>query len=329
MAALGPAALGPAALWPLEVRAQRLMGLRRVGVLLVYREGNPVALTQLAALRDALAKLGWEENKNFKFEYRWVGTDTGFIHSAARELIALQPDLIIAAGSSPATASLQQQTRSIPILFVNIVDPVGQGFVASLARPGGNITGFVNLDTSMAGKWLELLKQIVPRVTRVIVPFNAATSPYADLYLNYFKSAGESLGAEIMAAATPDMPALEAFVAAQSRDANTGLIPVPSSFVQAHHAELAAMVMRHRLPAISFNRTFAEAGGLASYGNDIVDNFRRSAAYVDRILTGEKPSELPVQFPVKFELVINLKTAKELALEIPATLQAGADEVIE
>jgi putative ABC transport system substrate-binding protein len=246
-------------------------------VLLVFQEGNPAAQAQLTALREALTKLGWTEDKN----------------------------------------------------IVNIVDPVGQSFVTSLARPGGNVTGFVNLDTSMAGKWLELLKQVMPRATRVVIPYNAATTPYAALYLDYFKSNAEPLGAEIIAAPVLDMAAFESLVAAESREPSTGLIPVPSTFIQANHAEIAAVVARYRLPTTSFNRLFAEAGGLLSYGNDIIDNYRRAAVYVDRILKGEKPSELPIQFPVKFELVINLKAAKALGVEIPPALLATADEVIE
>jgi len=321
--------LGGAAAWPLAAHAQQPTGVRRVGVLLVFQEGNPAAQAQLTALREALTKLGWTEDKNIKFEYRWVGNDTSFIQRGAQELVALQPDLIISAASSPATAALRQQTRTIPILFVNIVDPVGQSFVTSLARPGGNVTGFVNLDTSMAGKWLELLKQVMPRATRVVIPYNAATTPYAALYLDYFKSNAEPLGAEIIAAPVLDMAAFESLVAAESREPSTGLIPVPSTFIQANHAEIAAVVARYRLPTISFNRLFAEAGGLLSYGNDIIDNYRRAAVYVDRILKGEKPSELPIQFPVKFELVINLKAAKALGVEIPPALLATADEVIE
>ncbi len=320
---------GTAATWPLAARAQQAAGPRRVGVLLVYPEGDPAARASLAALREALARLGWTEGKNIKFEYQWVGTETSLIQRGAKELVTLRPDVIISVGSSPGTAALLQQTRTIPILFVNIVDPVGQGFVAGLARPGGNVTGFVNLETSMAGKWLELLTQIMPRVTRVAVPFNPATALYADLYLNYFKSSAQSLGAEVIAAPVPDMAALEAFVAAQAGEPNTGLIPVPSGFISGHHAEIAAMVARHRLAAISYNRVFAEAGGLVGYGNDIIDNYRRSAVYVDRILKGEKPSELPVQFPIKFELVINLKAAKALGLNVSPDLLSIADEVIE
>jgi len=320
---------GGAAVWPLAARAQQPVGLRRVGVLLVYREGDPAPQAQLAVLQKALTELGWTEDRNIKFEYRWVGNDVSFIQRGAQELVALQPDLIISAGSSPATAALQQQTKTIPILFVNIVDPVGQGFVTSLARPGGNVTGFVNLDTSMAGKWLELLKQVMPRATRVVIPFNAATSPYADFYLDYFKSNSEALGAQIIAAPVPDMAAFESLVAVQSREPSTGMIPVPSTFVFANNAEIAATVARYRLPTIGFNHIFPQAGGLLSYGNDIMDNYHRAAVYVDRILKGEKPSELPVQFPIKFELVINLKAAKALGLEIPPALLAIADEVIE
>jgi putative tryptophan/tyrosine transport system substrate-binding protein len=328
IAALGGAAAWPVA-FPLPARAQHSTGQRRVGILLVYEEGNPAAQGYVAAFRETLAKLGWATDRNIRLEYRWAGPDKNLIQQAARELVALQPDLIVSAGSSPATATLLHETSTIPILFVNIVDPVGQGFVASLARPGGNATGFVNLETSMAGKWLEILKEIMPRLTRVGVPFNLATSPFAGLYLTYFKSTAQSLGAEIIAGPVPDRAALETFVAQQARKPNTGLVPVPSAFISAHSAEFAAMAQRYHLPAISYNRAFAKAGGLVGYGNDIADNYRHAAAYADRILKGEKPSELPVQFPVKFDLVINLKTAKGLGLTVPLALQAQADEVIE
>jgi putative ABC transport system substrate-binding protein len=319
---------GAAAGWPHAAGAQP-SGLPRVGLLLVFPEENPVAQAEVAALREALVKLGWTEGRNIKFEYLWVKTEARFIQQGAADLIALHPDLIISVGSSPGTAALLRQTRTIPILFVNIVDPVGQGFIASLARPGGNATGFVNLEPSMAGKWLELLKQVMPRVSRVAVPFNPATSPYADLYLDYFKSAARSLGVEIVAAPVPDMAALEGFVAVQANEAETGLVPVPSAFVSQYHAEIAATVGRYRVPAVSYNRIFAQAGGLVSYGNDIIDNYRQAAVYVDRILKGERPSELPAQFPVKFDLVINLKTAKALGLSVPQALLVAADEVIE
>jgi putative ABC transport system substrate-binding protein len=320
--------IGGAAAWPLATRAQPLAALRRVEILVVSQESDPIARASLAALRDALIKLGWADDRNIKLEPHWVGADTSLIQEAAKKLVALRPDLIISAGSSPATAALLQQTQTIPILFINIVEPVGQGFVASLARPGGNATGLVNLETSMAGKWLDLLKQIMPGVKRAAVPFNLATSPYADFYLNYFKSSARSSGVEIIASSIPDMAAFDAFVAAQAQP-NTGIIPVPSAFMGAHTAEIAAMTLRRHVPVVAFNRAFAEAGGLLAYGNDIIDNYRHAAAYVDRILKGEKPSEIPVQFPVKFELVINLKTAKVLGLDIPQQLLATADEVIE
>jgi putative ABC transport system substrate-binding protein len=324
MAALGGASLA----WPLAARAQQPIRLRRVGVMIGYQEGNREAEALVAAFREALAKLGWIEGQNVKFEDRWVGTDTNRMQQVAKELVALQPDLIVSA-SSPTTLSLLHQTRTIPIVFVQVVDPVAQGFVESMSRPGGNATGLVNLETSMTGKWLELLKEVMPGLARVVVPFNPAAAPYADLYLNYFKSTAPPLGVEMVAGPVPDLAALETFVAAQAREPNTGIIPMPSSFVSGHIDEIAAMMGRHRLPSLYVIRAYAKAGGLLSYGNDITDNYRRAATFVDRILKGEKPGELPVQFPVKFELVVNLKTAKELGLTVPPTLLATADEVIE
>jgi len=319
---------GAAVLWPRAVRAQRSGNLRRIGLLMVYQERNPEVQGWLAAFRKALAKLGWTENQNIHFEFRWAGVDLDRIQQGARELIELQPDLIIAS-SSPSTAALVRQTRTIPIVFVNIVDPVGQGFVTSLSRPGGNATGLVNLETSMAGKLVELLKDVMPALTRVAIPFHPATSPYADFYLKYLKSTASTLGAEVIAAPVHDIAALEAFAAAQARESNTGIVPVPSAFMLVHLIEMAAMMARFRLPAVHFDRAFVEAGGLLSYGNDIADNYRRSGTFVDRILKGDKPSDLPVEFPVKFDLAVNLNAAKALGLIVPPTLLATADEVIE
>jgi putative tryptophan/tyrosine transport system substrate-binding protein len=324
---IGGAAV-PALARPLAARAQQPNPVRRLGVLMAHDEGNSEAKGWLAVFRAELQKLGWTEGRNTRFDYRWATNDLNLIRQAAKELVALQPDLILSS-SSPSTALLLKETRTIPIVFGNIVDAVGQGFVASLARPGGNATGFVNLEASMAGKWLELLKEIAPRVTRVAVPFNPATAPYADIYLNYFKTAAASFSVEVITAPVRDVAALEIFLAAQTRDPNGGFIPVPSAFMSGSQAEIATLAARHRLPAVYYSRGFAEAGGLLSYGNDIADNYRRAATYVDRVLKGEKPSELPVQFPVKFELVINLKTAKALGLDVPANLQQLADEVIE
>jgi putative ABC transport system substrate-binding protein len=318
---------GAAVAWPLAARAQPA-GLRRIGVLMQYEVGNPEAQATFAAFREALGKLGWTEGHNIKFEYRWAASDPNRIQQAAKELVTLQPDLIVSSGS-PTTASLRQETRTIPIVFANVVDPVGQGFAVSLSQPGGNVTGLVTLEPSIAGKWLELLKEIMPHVARVAVPFDRATAPYADFYLSYFKSTAASLGLEVIAAPVPDMAEFETFVAAQAREPNTGLVPVPSGFMIAHDVQIAALMARYRLPAIFFSRAFTEAGGLLSYGNDFTDNWRRAATFVDRILKGEKPSDLPIQFPVKFDLVINLKTAKALGLTVPPTLLATADEVIE
>jgi putative ABC transport system substrate-binding protein len=204
-----------------------------------------------------------------------------------------------------------------------------QGFVASLSRPGRNATGLVNLEPSMAGKWIDLLKEVIPQMSRVVVPFEPATAPYADYYLKYFKSTAQSYGVEVIASPIADLAALEAISAAQAREPNTGFVPMPSGFMTGHTSEIAALMAQYRLPAIYVTRAFADAGGLMSYGNDVADNYRQAATYVDRILKGEKPSELPVQFPVKFDLVINLKTAKALNLTIPQSLLATAEEVIE
>ena len=319
---------GAAASWPLAARAQQGERMRRIGVLMMYAESDAQAQGLVAMFRATLRNLGWTEDYNIQLDYRWATTDSESIQRFAKELVALQPDLILSS-STPTTASLLQQTRTIPIIFANIVDPVGSGFVVSLPRPGGNVTGFLNLETSMTGKWLELLKEIAPRVARVAIFFNPSTAPYAEVYLNPFKAAAASLGVEAIVAPIRDMTELDTVIAAQARYPNGGLIAMPDGFMLAHHAEIASMAARYRLPAVASYRVFAKAGGLLSYGNDILDNYRRAAAYVDRILKGEKPSELPVQFPVKFELVINLKTAKALGLTIPPTLLARADEVIE
>ena len=313
---------------PIAVRAQQPIHLRQIGLLIGYEESNPQAKSWVAAFRDSLAKLGWSEGHNVKFQERWVGTDTNRIQQAGKELVALQPDLIVA-GSSPITLSILHQTRTIPIVFVQVIDPVAQGFVKSLSHPGGNATGLVNLETSMTGKWLELLKEVVPSLRRVAVPFNPAGAPYADLYLNYFKSAALPLGIEIIGGAVSNFAAVETFVAAQAQEQNTGVIPMPSSYARGNNSENAEIMLRHRLPSLYVIRAFAEAGGLLSYGNNIEDNYRQAAAFVDRILKGEKPSELPVQFPTKFELAVNLKTAKILGLRIPQQLLAVADDVIE
>jgi putative tryptophan/tyrosine transport system substrate-binding protein len=320
--------LGGAAAWPLAARAQQSERVRRIGVLMMYAESDAQAQALVAVFRAGLRDLGWTEDHKIRLDYRWATSDSESIQRSAKELVALEPDLILSS-STPTTALLLQQTRTIPIIFANIVDPVGSGFVLSLPRPGGNITGFLNLEASMTGKWLELLKEIAPRVVRVAIFFNPSTAPYAEIYLNPFKAAAASLGMQAIVAPVRDMTEIDTVIAAQARDPNGGLMVMPDGFMFAHHAEIASLAARYRIPAVSSYRAFAKAGGLLSYGNDILDNYRRAATYADRILKGEKPSELPVQFPVKFELVINLPTAKALGLEVPPQLLARADEVIE
>jgi len=246
----------------------------------------------------------------------------------AKELVALQPDVILSQ-ITPTTAALLQHTRTIPIIFATVSDPVGSGFVASFARPGGNVTGFTSIEPTMAGKWLELLKEIAPRVARVAFLFNPVTARYAEYFLNPLKAASPSLGVEAIAAPVRDTSELESVVAALASEPNSGLIVMPDSFTDIHRAEITSLAARYRLPAVYPFHQFAEVGGLLSYGNDQRDNHRRAAGYVDRILRGAKPSELPVEAPVKFELVINLKTAKTLGLDVPVQLQQRADEVIE
>ena len=250
------------------------------------------------------------------------------IQRFVKELIALQPDLILTQ-NTPITAAVLQLTRTIPIIFANVSDPVGSGFVAGLPRPGGNVTGFIDMDASMGGKWLGLLKEVAPRVARVAFLFNPATAPFAEYYVTSFKTAAASFAVEAIAAPVRDTSELESVVAAQAREPDGGLIVMPEAFMNVHRAELTSLAAHYRLPAVYPRRFFAELGGLLSYGNDQSDNFRRTATYVDRILKGEKPADLPVQVPTKFELVINVKTAKALGLTVPPILLTSADEVIE
>jgi ABC-type uncharacterized transport system substrate-binding protein len=319
---------GAAATWPLAARAQQSERMRRVGVLMGYAESDREGQAFVAAFRERLQKLGWTEGGNIRIDTRWAALGAESMQRFAKELVALQPDLIISP-NTPTTAALLQQTRTIPIIFVNVADPVGSGFVASLPRPGGNVTGFITMEPTMAGKWLELLKEIAPRVVRVALLFNPATATYIDIYLKPFKAAALSFGVEAVAAPARDMSEFESVVAAQAREPNGGLIVAPDVFLNAHRAEISLLAARYRLPAVYPFRMFTEVGGLLSYGNDLVDNYLRATTYVDRVLKGAKPSELPVQLPIKFELVINLKTAKTLGLDVPFLLQQRADEVIE
>jgi len=321
--------LGGAASWPLAAHAQQGERMRRIGVLMGdFPENAPEARAIVAAFREELQKLGWTEGRNIQIDFRWAAADIEAMQRFAKELVGSQPELIFST-NTPATATLLQQTRTIPIVFVQVTDPVGSGFVASIPRPGGNVTGFITMAPTMAGKWVEMLKEIAPQVKRAAFLFNPATAPYFEYYLNPFKAAAPSFAVEAIAAPAHDVSELESVIAAQASAPNGGLIAMPDSFTITNRLEIISLAARHRLPAVYAFRFFAELGGLLSYGNDIVDNYRRAATYVDRVLKGAKPSELPVQAPVKFELVINLKTAKALGLVVPVQLQQRADEVIE
>jgi putative tryptophan/tyrosine transport system substrate-binding protein len=320
---------GTAAAWPLAARAQQPGGMRRIGMLMLYAESDREGQAFVAAFREGLQKLGWAEARNIRIDTRWAPAgDAVSRQRFAQEIVALQPDLILANGT-PSTAVLQQQTATIPIIFANVTDPVGSGFVASFPRPGGNVTGFTNIEPTMAGKWLELLKEIAPRVNRVAFLFNPATAPYTESFLNPFKAAATSFAVEVIAVPVHDTSELETVVAVQAREPNGGLIVMTDGFMNVHRVEVTSLAARYRLPAVYPYRLFAELGGLLSYGSDLLDNYRRAASYADHILKGEKPSNLPVQAPVKFELVINLKTAKALGLDVPLPLQQRADELIE
>ena len=319
---------GSAVAWPLVARAQQPERMRRIGVLMGYAESDRQGQANVAAFRMGLQKLGWTEGRNVAIEYRWAAAEADLVQRFAKELVALQPDLILTQ-NTPITAAVLQQTRTIPIIFANVSDPVGSGFVAGLPRPGGNVTGLIDIDASMAGKWLGLLKEVAPRVARVAFLFNPATAPFAEYYVTPLKAAAVSFAVEAIAAPVRNTSELESVVAGHAREPDGGLIVMPEAFMNVHRAEVTSLAAHYRLPAVYPRRFFAEVGGLLSYGNDQSDNFRRTATYADRILHGAKPNELPVEQPTKFELVINLKTAKALGLTVPVHLQQIADEVIE
>jgi len=319
------AIIGALVATPLTLRAQERT--RRVGVLMAT--GNDAeGQARLAAFREGLQKLGWTEGRNILIDTRWAAANMEAMRRLAGDLIEWQPDVILST-TTPTTELLSKGTRDIPIVFAIVSDPIGSGFVANFARPGGNITGFTNIEPAMAGKWVELLKEVAPHVSRVALVFSPTMATYAEYYLNSFKAAAAAFSLEPIIAPVRDIPELEAAIFTQSREPRSSLVVMTDTFTSAHRAKITSLAAHHKLPAVYPYRFFAEAGGLLSNGNDLVDNFRRAAVYADRILRGEKPSELPVQAPAKFELVINLKTAKALGLTIPQTLLARADEVIE
>ena len=317
------------AAWPVLVLAQQSDRVRRVGVLMAHAESDPEFKAYVAAFRAGLEKLGWTEGRNIQLDFRWGALDDAELRQrSAIELIALKPDLIVTQ-NTPPTASMLQQTHTIPVVFVVVADPVGSSFVKSLARPGGNATGFTIMEPTITGKWLELLKEIAPRVNRAAFLFNPATTPYANIYLNPFKAAAASLGLEAVVATVHDTAELDAVIAAQAREPNGGLVVMPDGFLNVHRAEVILLAARNGLPVVYPWRFFAEQGGLLSYGSEQRGLFRIAANYVDRILKGEKPADLPVQAPTEYELVINLKTAKALGLTVPPTLLDRADKLIE
>jgi len=318
--------LGSAAAWPLAARAQQARQMRRIAVLTSSDEADREAQSWIAAFREELQKLGWAEGRNIEIDIRWANTNIDSMARYAKEIVTLQPDLVLTS-STPATGVMLQHTRTIPIVFVLVADPVGSRFVGSLPQPGGNATGFTPIVGSLGGKWVELLKETAPGVSRINLMFNPPSATFVDAYLDSFKSAAASLGVETRVAPVYDMHEVESLVSAGT--ANNGLVVIPDAFTVAHRAEVASLTDRYSVPAVSWSHSFAELGGLISYGPVLIDEYRRAASYADRILKGDKPSELPVQTPVKFELVINMKTAKTLGLTVPDELRALADEIIE
>ena len=316
--------------WPSAAPAQQRERLRQIGVLMGYAETDADTRANLTALREDLQELDWAEGRNVRINIRWpIPADLGSMQRSAKELVELQPDLLLSE-ITPTTAALLQQTRTIPIVFVRVSDPVGSGFVASFAEPGGNVTGFTSIEPTMPTKWLQLLKEIAPRVDRVTVLFNPATAPYAaEFFLKPIKTAASSLAIEVITAPVRDTSDMETVIVKQAGTPNGSLLALPDSFMDVHRVEVASLAARYHLAAVCPFHHFCEAGGLLSYGNDQIDNYRRAAAYVDRILRGAKPSELPVQAPVKFKLVINQRAANALGLTVPPSLLARADEVIE
>ncbi|MBR1200645.1 ABC transporter substrate-binding protein [Bradyrhizobium sp. AUGA SZCCT0240] len=314
-----------AASWPLAAHAQERV--RHIGVLLPAAADDAGMQARIAAFHQGLEQSGWTIGRNVRIDTRWATTDAAEIRRHAAELAALAPDVILAHAAT-TVGPLLQATRTVPVVFPAVVDPVGAGFVDSLARPGGNATGFMNYEYSLAGKWLELLKQIAPGLTRVAVLRNAATASGPGQFAA-IQAVAPTLSVEVNPVNVRDAGEVERAVAVFARAPNGGLIVTASPLVQRHRDLIVALAARHKLPAIYFERLFVAAGGLLSYGPDQIDMYRRAAGYVDRILKGEKPAELPVQAPTKYELAINLKTAKTLGLAVPQTLLAGADEMIE
>jgi len=320
--------LGGAAAWPTGVRAQGTERMRRIGVLVGSAESDPESMPRVTAFERGLTELGWVSGRNVLIDYRWAAGEPANMQALAKELVERQPDVLLAS-STPVVAALGRETGTIPIVFVVVSDPVGSGFIKSLSRPGGNMTGFINIESSLGGKWLELLKELAPRISRVAVMFNPETAPHAEYYVRPFEVAASSLAVKPSTVPVRSVTDIEQAIFDLGRAPASGLIVLPDTFTTVHRRVIISAAANSNVPAIYPFRYMAGDGGLISYGVDLIDLYRRAAPYVDRILKGGKPADLPVQQPTQFEFAINLKTAKALGLEVPPTLLARADEVIE
>jgi putative tryptophan/tyrosine transport system substrate-binding protein len=318
---------GAAAGWPIAARAQQDGRVRRIGVLMPFDETDPVTKTIVSAFTQALADLGWTDGRNVRMDFRWGRADNNRIRALAQELVGLQPDLILTNGT-PATIAVQRETRTIPTVFANVSDPVASGIVERFDRPSGNITGFANFEASLGGKWLELLSEIAPGLKRAAIMFNPDTVPVST-FMPSLETAARTLRVVPILAPVHDDVEIEATIIALGREPGGGLITMPDVFLTVHRAPIISAAARNNVPAVYWASEISRDGGLLSYGVNRVDTIRRAATYADRILRGAKPAELPVQLPTKFEMVLNLKTAKALGITVPPALLAAADEVIE
>jgi len=319
---------GAVVAWPIAARAQQAQRMRRIGVLIGFAETDPDVQSWLATFRDSLAKLGWTEGSNFRIELRWAGYDPDKIKTLAKELVDLRPDAIFSV-TTIVTNALVRETQTIPIVIVTVADPISSGFVTNLGRPGGNVTGFAVYERSMGGKWLELLKRIAPGVARVALLFNPTTSVPIEFYMASIQAAASSFTVQASPAPVHAQDEIEGVIAALAGNPGAGLIAMPDLFNISNRDLIIAVAARYRVPAIYFVRSFADSGGLISYGPDFAEQYPRAAGYIDRILKGEKPGDLPIQMPIKVPLVINLRTAIALGLDVPPGLLNAADEIIE
>jgi len=319
---------GAAATWPMAARAQQPERMPRIGMLWILPDVDPQSIINREAFSRQFHQLGWRPGDNVRVDNRWAPNDVNLQRAYAAELIGLSPDLIVAEGT-PGLAAARQATRTIPIIFVNVTDPVGQGFVESLARPGGNATGFTLYESSMGGKWLEILRELVPSVKKVELMFNPAMAPYSGLYFRAIQDAAVTFGIEPHAMPIDNESGLEGALSALGQQPDSGLIVLLDAFTLLHRALIIQQVARYRIPAIYTIRQFTESGGLISYGVDFANQYRQAAVYADRILKGVKPAELPVQQPTKFELAVNLKVAKASSIEVPTSILLRADYVVE